>query len=324
LLFGESTLSATFAGAGVAFSFAGLPSQPGQHAAALVAVWETDAAPFVPIGPVVVVNPPAAPATPLPAGEAPRRTAAGYWLLAENGAVYPFGDAPHLDGTTAPAGASGAVDIERTPSGLGYWILSQSGHVQGHGDAHDLGNADRSMFLPREEPVSLSATPSGRGYWIFTDRGRVIAHGDAQPYGDMIGTPLNAPVLDSVATPSGLGYFMVAADGGIFAFGDAVFAGSMGGRPLNAPVQSLVPDADGTGYWLVAADGGVFAFAAPFRGSMGGTPLNQPISGMVRYGDGYLMVARDGGVFVFSDRPFSGSLGASPPSAAVVAITSQP
>jgi hypothetical protein len=94
----------------------------------------------------------------------------------------------------------------------------------------------------------------------------------------------------------------------------------MGGRHLNAPVRSLVPDGDGTGYWLVAADGGVFAFDAPFVGSMGGTPLNQPVRGMVRYGNGYLMVAEDGGVFAFSDRPFTGSLGARPPASPIVSV----
>ena len=131
----------------------------------------------------------------------------------------------------------------------------------------------------------------------------MIAFGDAAVLGDMTGTTLNGPVLDSVATPSGQGYYMVASDGGIFAFGDARFAGSMGGKRLNAPVRSLVPDGDGTGYWLVAADGGVFAFDAPFRGSMGGRPLNKPVPGMVRYGDGYLMVGEDGGIFAFSDLP---------------------
>jgi hypothetical protein len=131
---------------------------------------------------------------------------------------------------------------------------------------------------------------------------------------------LNGPVLDSVATPSGRGYYMVGSDGGIFSFGDARFYGSTGDRRLNAPVQSLVPAATGSGYWLVASDGGIFAFSAPFRGSMGDRRLNQPVTGMVRYGDGYLMVAADGGIFNFSDQPFAGSLGASPPTNAVVAV----
>jgi ribosomal protein L24E len=110
----------------------------------------------------------------------------------------------------------------------------------------------------------------------------------------------------------------VASDGGIFTFGDAKFLGSMGDKKLNAPVQSLVPDGDGSGYWLVASDGGIFAFAAPFKGSMGDTKLNKPVTGMVRFGNGYLMVGEDGGIFTFSDKPFHGSLGASPPARPIV------
>ena len=267
----------------------------------------------------------------------------GYWLLDAGGTVYPFGDAaPYGDAAAnfaatpaagpssagaAPAaipGAAGgavrAVDLEPTPSGRGYWVLDSRGRIHPFGDAAPLGDVAPGRLSAGEEPATLSATPTGAGYWVFTNRGRAIAFGDAAAVGDMTGTTLNGPVLDSVATPSGRGYYMVASDGGIFAFGDARFAGSMGGRALNAPVRSLVPDGDGGGYWLVAADGGVFAFDAPFRGSMGGQRLNKPVRGMVRYGDGYLMVGEDGGVFAFSDRPFTGSLGARPPASPIVAV----
>jgi hypothetical protein len=246
----------------------------------------------------------------------------GYWLLGADGAVYSFGDAAPQGDASAALAASGAkaVDLEPTPSGQGYWVLDSAGRVHPFGDAPHLGDVLPARLAAGEVPASLSATPSGAGYWVFTNRGRVIPFGDATFLGDMSAKVLNGPVLDSVATPSGHGYYMVAADGGIFAFGDAHFAGSMGGKALNAPVRSLVPDGDGAGYWLVASDGGVFAFDAPFRGSMGGKALNKPVQGMVRYGDGYVMVAEDGGVFSFSDRPFSGSLGARPPASPVVAV----
>jgi hypothetical protein len=94
----------------------------------------------------------------------------------------------------------------------------------------------------------------------------------------------------------------------------------MGGKKLNAPVQSLVPDSDGVGYWLVASDGGIFAFDAPFKGSMGDKKLSKPVTGMVPFGDGYMMVGEDGGIFNFSSKPFSGSLGANPPSRPIVAV----
>jgi hypothetical protein len=241
---------------------------------------------------------------------------AGYWMLGTDARVYGFGDAPDLG--TSPFATGNAVDIESTPSGHGYWVLADTGGIAPHGDAVGAAlGAGAGTLAPGEHATSLSRTPSGRGLWVFTDRGRVLTLGDARSYGDMSDTPLNSPVLDSVATPTGLGYYMVASDGGVFAFGDARFHGSMGGERLNAPVQALVPTADGGGYWLVASDGGVFAFDAPFRGSMGGTRLNRPITGMVPYADGYLMVAEDGGIFTFSSGPFLGSLGDDPPSAPI-------
>jgi hypothetical protein len=64
---------------------------------------------------------------------------------------------------------------------------------------------------------------------------------------------------------------------------------------------------------------------AGFRGSIPGVlaqgqRLNRPITGMVRFGNGYLMVAEDGGIFSFSEQPFFGSLGASPPSRPITSV----
>jgi hypothetical protein len=291
-------------------------------ASACIAVGRNNGANYALVTAPLATSAAAAPATtPAPQPAPPATTAgrpssrSGYWALGADGAVYSFGDAPHLGTTTA-----GAVDLEPTPTGKGYWTLNKTGTVQTFGDAATFGHVNTAQLAKGEEPASLSATPSGKGYWVFTNRGRAIAFGDARYLGDVSAVKLNGPVLGSVATPSGRGYYIVASDGGIFAFGDAAFAGSMGGKKLNAPVQSLVPDSDGKGYWLVASDGGIFAFDAPFRGSMGGTRLNKPVVGMVRYGDGYLMVGADGGIFNFSSLPFSGSLGDKPPAAPVVAV----
>jgi hypothetical protein len=53
---------------------------------------------------------------------------------------------------------------------------------------------------------------------------------------------------------------------------------------------------------------------------MGGKRLNRPVTGKVCYGTGYLMVGEDGGIFSFSDRPFAGSLGATPPTQPIVSV----
>ena len=245
----------------------------------------------------------------------------GYWMLSADGSVYPFGGAVNLGDAKPHLAGRQAVDLEPTPDYGGYWIIDDSGRVFSFGNAKgSLGNVDAGALRPGEKVTSLSSTPTGGGYWIFTSQGRVFAKGDATHFGDMAGTTLNGPVLDSIPTPTGQGYYMVGSDGGIFAFGDAEFAGSMGGKKLNAPVQSLVPDPDGAGYWLVAADGGIFAFDADFHGSMGGTKLNKPVTGMVAFGDAYLMVGEDGGIFNFSDRPFYGSLGGNPPKSPIVSV----
>jgi hypothetical protein len=240
----------------------------------------------------------------------------GYWMVGEKGVVYAFGSARGYG--NAPVGAARAVDIEAAPDFNGYWVVDDTGRVFAFGSSGWHGNAPG---LPADERVaSLSATKSGRGYWLFTTKGRAFPFGDAPRLPDMHGHPLNGPVLDSIRSASGAGYYMVASDGGIFSFGDAKFFGSMGGHRLNAPVRSLVPDPDGIGYWLVAGDGGVFAFNAGFRGSMGGQRLNKAVVGMVPYGNGYLMVGADGGIFSFSDKPFAGSLGSSPPTVPIVGV----
>ncbi|HEV8623699.1 MAG TPA: glycosyl hydrolase [Acidimicrobiia bacterium] len=247
----------------------------------------------------------------------------GYWMLGSDGKVYAFGEAKHLGAPTLAPGIS-AADLETTPSGNGYWIVDSAGNVFGYGDASFQGGIQSGQLAPGETVTSLSSTPSGKGYWIFTNKGRAVRFGDATFFGDMSRVALAGPVLDSIPTPTGLGYYMVASDGGIFSFGDAKFHGSMGDKKLNAPVQSLVPDSDGVGYWLVASDGGIFAFNAPFKGSMGDRKLAKPVTGMVPYGDGYMMVAEDGGIFNFSNKPFDGSLGGSPPSKPIVSVSALP
>jgi hypothetical protein len=248
---------------------------------------------------------------------APPAATSGYWVVADDGRVWSFGGAADLGGVPLRPGDV-AVDIEATPDGRGFWVVTAGGQVVARGGADHHGDA---LLDPGETAASISSSRSGGGYLVVTSRGRALEFGDAPHHGDMAGSPLNAPVVDSVTTPTGDGYWMVAADGGVFTFGAATFDGSMGGRPLNSPVDSIVPDPDRAGYWLGAADGGVFAFEADFRGSMGGVPLNRPVTGMARSGTGYLLVGADGGVFSFSGLPFAGSLGDAPPARPVVSIT---
>ncbi|MGY6500668.1 MAG: fibronectin type III domain-containing protein [Acidimicrobiales bacterium] len=241
----------------------------------------------------------------------------GYWMASASGRVYGFGSSPSNAAQPAPT-----VAIASGPSGT-YWLLHADGRVTARGGAAHHGDARAVALRPGERFSTIAGHPDGRGYWIFTTLGRVVTRGTVSFHGDMSAVTLNGPVVDSVATPTGNGYYMVGSDGGVFTFGDARFRGSTGGLRLNEPVVGLVPTSAGTGYWLVAADGGVFAFGAPFRGSVPGAlpvgaRLNRPVIGALAYGNGYVMVASDGGAFVFSDAPFLGSLGGSPPPSPIV------
>ena len=253
-------------------------------------------------------------------------SSSGYLMVDQAGHVYPFGSAPFC-GHSSMVFSNKATDVQITPNNKGYWILIDGGYV----DFMDCGMSTADFvayelnnnvpLAAGETAVSLSALPDGTGYWVFTSRGKAIPFGNALFYGDMASTPLNGAILGSVATSTGKGYWMVGSDGGIFSFGDAKFYGSTGNLKLNKPVMSMAPDPDGAGYWLVASDGGIFAFDAPFKGSMGGTPLNKPVSGMVPGANGYMMVGEDGGIFSFGDVSFLGSLGATPPSSPIRAVS---
>ena len=276
--------------------------------------WNTWNSRWVVRGPLPGVTPP-------PPGPKVPQSSTGYWMVAADGHVHPFGGAGFFGQPFPGLGGARAVDLEPTPAGGGYWVLDNTGTVRAYGDATNRGSADPARLGPGERATSLSATPTGAGYWIFTTRGRVLAFGDATFLGDVSSLALNQPVIGSIATPSGRGYYLFAADGGIFSFGDATFRGSTGAIRLNRPVKAMAVAPGGEGYWLVGADGGIFAFgSAGFYGSLGNVALNRPVSAMVPGRHGYLMAGEDGGAFSFGDVDFFGSLGSTPPPSPIVSV----
>ena len=255
-------------------------------------------------------------ASPAAAAPAVQRAGQGYWLVAADGGIFTFGDAPFygsLGGTRLNAPIVGGSP---TTARDGYWLLGQDGGIFSFGNAPfedaafvdavgmtggtngyaivdrtggitNLGGArtypngpslaPAASFVPGPARV-LSPYVGISRYWTATADGGVFSLFNAPFFGSLGGVRLNAPIVGIAATPTGNGYWLVAADGGVFAFGDAQFFGSTGGQHLNKPVVGMAPTPSGNGYWLVASDGGVFAFGdAQFLGSRGGAPLNQPI-----------------------------------------------
>ena len=233
------------------------------------------------------------------AGMVPTPDGGGYWLVAADGGVFAYGDAP-FEGS-ASSGVPGMPELDglptvgmaATPDGKGYWLIDGIGHVSSFGDATTETWPGTVGDGLQRAIVGMAATHDGHGTWLVGADGGVFALGDAAFHGSAAALPLNAPVVAMTATPDGGGYWLVAADGGVFAYGDARFFGSAGGLPLQAPVVAMTATPDGGGYLLVAADGGVFAYGdASFFGSPARTPPTHPMIGMAASagGHGYWLV----------------------------------
>ena len=236
--------------------------------------------------------------------------ALGYWMVANDGGIFSFGQAPFLGSTGALRLNSPIVAMARTVTGRGYWLVAADGGIFAFGDAQFFGSTGGIRL--NSPIVGMAATGTGQGYWLIARDGGIFAFGDARFLGSAGGQRLNAPIVAMAADRTGAGYWLVASDGGIFAFGDAPFLGSTGDIRLNQPIVGITPTPTSAGYWLVATDGGIFAFGdAPFHGSTGDIRLNRPIVALTStcFGTGYWMVASDGGIFSFGNAPFLGSTG---------------
>ena len=198
-----------------------------------------------------------------PSGTIGPSPGAGYWMIARDGSVYPFGSVPDLGPLPSTADVTAFCS---DPAGEGYWATSVFGFTAGRGAAAPYplnGKLDSFVTAMAALPAAAGAAPGtpsgGTGYWIATANGQVETAGNApalgSPQGD--GVALAAPIVGMAALPAaagtgsatagtgsatqagGTGYWLVAADGGVFSFGDASFYGSMGSDPPAAPIVGI-------------------------------------------------------------------------------------
>jgi hypothetical protein len=75
-------------------------------------------------------------------GMTPHPSGNGYWLLAEDGGLFAFGNAPFFGSVPGLRlyAYPGATAIASTKSGNGYWILASNGSVTAFGDAQWVGD----------------------------------------------------------------------------------------------------------------------------------------------------------------------------------------
>jgi hypothetical protein len=234
----------------------------------------------------------------------------GYWLVARDGGVFPFGSAKGFGSAADMHLDSPVVGLGQLPGNDGYDVATANGKVYAFSASLDCAN---SSGLQLNQPiVGITMDPANGECWLVAADGGVFPSRYAPGLGSAAGMHLNAAIVGMVPTPDGGGYWLVAADGGIFPFGNAAGFGSTAGSHLNAPIIGMARTPDGGGYWLAASDGGVFPLGdARGFGSLGGSVLNKPVVGIAATldGGGYWLVAADGGVFPFGDAGGFGGTG---------------
>ena len=175
----------------------------------------------------------------------------GYWLVASDGGIFTFGDAPFYGSTGAIHLNQPIVGMAGTPDGKGYWLVASDGGIFTFGDAPFYGSTG-AIHL-NQPIVGMAATPDGKGYWLVASDGGIFTFGDAPFYGSTGAIHLNQPIVGMAGTPDGKGYWLVASDGGIFTFGDAPFSGTL--ASASSGVLGLLVTTANSSYTLVLSDG---------------------------------------------------------------------
>ena len=108
--------------------------------------------------------------TPTPDGK-------GYWLVASDGGIFSYGDAPFYGSTGSIALNKPIVGMAATPDGKGYWLVASDGGIFSYGDAAFYGSTG-AIHLAKPI-VGMAATPDGKGYWMVAADGGIFNFGDA-------------------------------------------------------------------------------------------------------------------------------------------------
>lgn len=108
----------------------------------------------------------------------------GYWLVAEDGGIFAFGDATPFGDNSLPSRvlAAPVVAAARTSTGRGLWLAAEDGGVFTFGDARFFGSKGGERL--NAPIIAIAAnTLTDSGYWLAAADGGVFAFGDAGFHG---------------------------------------------------------------------------------------------------------------------------------------------
>jgi hypothetical protein len=182
-------------------------------------------------------------------------TGDGYWVAAEDGGVFAFGDAAFFGSIGSTNLNEPIVGIASTPDDRGYWLVGRDGGVFAFGDAEFYGSASSTNL--NQPIVGIAASADGAGYWLVARDGGVFTFGDAPFLGSVTALGIGTKVVGITATPSRDGYWLASVDGGVFSFGDASYNGSATVLGVHDAI-GIAPAR--TGYWIARRNGSVLGF----------------------------------------------------------------
>jgi L,D-peptidoglycan transpeptidase YkuD (ErfK/YbiS/YcfS/YnhG family) len=130
----------------------------------------------------------------------------GYWLVASDGGIFSFGDAPFHGSTGAIHLNQPIVGLSATPDGGGYWLVASDGGIFSFGDAPFHGSTG-GIHL-NQPIVGMSASSGGGGYWLVAADGGVFTFGDATFLGSAT-SELTSLLVDQLASTAGAGQVIV-------------------------------------------------------------------------------------------------------------------
>jgi hypothetical protein len=137
----------------------------------------------------------------------------GYWLVANDGGIFSFGDARFYGSLGRVHLAQPIVAMTSTPDGRGYWLVARDGGIFAFGDARFYGSLGRTG--PPEPIVSMGSSPDGRGYWLLGGDGRVYGFGRSMVFGHVTRGTVAAVSIRQSGTAA---YTTAFADGTIWRF----------------------------------------------------------------------------------------------------------
>jgi hypothetical protein len=121
----------------------------------------------------------------------------GYWLVASDGGIFSYGDAPFYGSTGNIVLNKPIVGMAATASGNGYWMTASDGGIFAFGAAPFYGSTGA---LTLNQPiVGMTPTPDGQGYWLVARDDGIFTFGDAV-FAGAAESPLHPPFYPAPLT----------------------------------------------------------------------------------------------------------------------------